>query len=278
MTSIPRPSLVVAVVLALELPAAMLADLHPKTVEAFDRYARVTEARIAREVESTGAFLVLDSLPEARRKAALAEVRGGGLFIEQLATAENGHRLEAPDAIIHHWIGAVFVPGATVDRAVALMEDYDRHAEVFRPAVARSKLLSRNGDDFRVALRFSLKKVITVVVNTENDAHFSRPARDRAFSRIISTRIAQVENPNTPEEKEQPVGHDGGYLWRLNSYWRYLERDGGTYVQCETISLTRDIPFMVSWIVRPFVTSIPRESLTFTLETLRKSLATVPRP
>jgi len=278
MTSIPRPSLVVAVVLALELPAAMLADLHPKTVEAFDRYARVTEARIAREVESTGAFLVLDSLPEARRKAALAEVRGGGLFIEPLATAENGHRLEAPDAIIHHWIGAVFVPGATVDRAVALMQDYDRHAEVFRPAVARSKLLSRNGDDFRVALRFSLKKVITVVVNTENDAHFSRPARDRAYSRIISTRIAQVENPNTPEEKEQPVGHDGGYLWRLNSYWRYLERDGGTYVQCETISLTRDIPFMVSWIVKPFVTSIPRESLTFTLETLRKSLATVPRP
>ena len=70
-----------------------------------------------------------------------------------------------------------------------------------------------------------------------------------------------------------PVGHDGGYLWRLYSYWRFLERDGGTYVQCETISLTRDVPFMVSWIVKPFVTSIPRESLTFTLETTRKALA-----
>jgi len=278
MTSIPRPSLVLAVMLALELPAAMLADLHPKTVEAFDRYVRVTEARIAKEVASPAAFLLLDTLPEVRRKAAFDEVRGGGIFIERLATAESGRSLEAPDAIIHHWSGTVFVPGATVDRAVALMQDYDRHAEVFRPAVARSKLLSRNGDDFRVALRFSLKKVITVVVNTENDAHFSRPARDRAYSRIISTRIAQVDNPNTPEEKEQPVGHDGGYLWRLNSYWRYLERDGGTYVQCESISLTRDIPFMVSWIVKPFVTSIPRESLTFTLETLRKSLATVPRP
>jgi hypothetical protein len=264
--------------LGLTAASTMMADLQPKTVEAFDRYVRVTEARMAKELEPSGSFLLLDSLPEPRRKSAIDEVRGGGLFIERLATSENGHKLEAPDALIHHWVGAVFVPGATVDRAVALMQDYDRHADVFRPAVARAKILSKNGDDFRVALRFSLKKVITVVVNTENDAHFSRPRPDRAYSRIISTRIAQVDNPGTAEEKEQPVGHDGGYLWRLNSYWRYLERDGGTYIQCETISLTRDIPFMVSWIVKPFVTSIPRESLTFTLEKARGALATVPRP
>jgi hypothetical protein len=102
---------------------------------------------------------------------------------------------------------------------------------------------------------------------------FSRPAADRARSRVYSTRIAQVEDPDTSEERELPVGNDGGYLWRLYTYWRFLERDGGTYIQCESISLTRDIPLGLGFIVGPFVTSIPRESLEFTLTTTRKALA-----
>jgi hypothetical protein len=118
-----------------------------------------------------------------------------------------------------------------------------------------------------------MKRVITVVVNSEHEARFSRDRSDRAQSRIYSTRIAEVEEAGTPNERELPVGRDGGYLWRLYTYWRLLERDGGTYVQCETISLTRGIPLGLGWLVRPFVTSIPRESLEFTLATTRKTLA-----
>ena len=117
-----------------------------------------------------------------------------------------------------------------------------------------------------------MKKGITVVVNSDHDARFTRDAPDRASSRIHSTRIAEVEDPDTPEEREKPVGHDGGYLWRLNSYWRFLERDSGVYIQCESITLTRGIPTGLGWLVRPFVTSIPRETLAFTLETTRKRL------
>jgi len=43
-------------------------------------------------------------------------------------------------------------------------------------------------------------------------------------------------------------------------------------VQCEAISLTRGIPFALRWLVGPFVTGIPRESLAFTPETTRKTL------
>ena len=132
---------------------------------------------------------------------------------------------------------------------------------------------AREGDRFRVYLRFFMKKVITVVVNSEHDARFSRAGSDRAESRIYSTRIAEVEDPGTAHEREKPVGRDGGYLWRLNTYWRFLERDGGTYVQCESITLTRGIPIGLGWLVRPFVTSIPRETLEFTLATTRKALA-----
>jgi hypothetical protein len=180
--------------------------------------------------------------------------------------------VEAPGGLIHHWRGTAWVPNATVAQAVALLQDYDQHATIYRPNVARSKTISRDGDMFRVYLRFFMKKVITVVVNSEHDARFSRIGTDRAQSRIYSTRIAEVENPDTPTEREKPVGRDGGYLWRLNTYWRFLERDGGTYVQCESITLTRGIPIGLGWLIRPFVTSIPRETLDFTLATTRKAL------
>lgn len=244
------------------------AELRPQTVAAFDRYVRATEARMA----SAGPFLWIESLPEPQRSTRLAAIRRGEFDIERLTTREGGREIETPDGLIHHWLGTVFVPGATVDQAVALLQDYDTHAEIYRPAVARSRLLSRNGDVFRVFLRFYQKKVITVIVNTEHEARFSRPAPDRALSRIYSTRIAEVEHPDTPREREKPVGNDGGYLWRLYTYWRFLERDGGTYIQCEAITLTRSIPAMFRWLVGPFVTGIPRESLTFTLQTTRARL------
>jgi hypothetical protein len=238
---------------------ALAAELKPATIAAFDRYVKATEGRMAPELASADRFV--------------KPVRAGEFAIERLTTREGGKEIDVPDGLIHHWVGTVFVPGATVDQAVTLLQDYDRHAAIYRPAVARSKTLSRNGDVFRVSLRFFMKKVITVVMNSEHDAHFTRPSRDRAYSRIYSTRIAEVENPDTAQEREKPVAHDGGYLWRLYSYWRFLERDGGVYVQCESISLTRGIPTGFGWLIGPFVTSIPRESLTFTLETTRSVLS-----
>ena len=256
------------VVLALLTATLAAADLQPQTVAAFDRYVRATEAQMVPEP-----FLRVDGLSDVERRAELAELSRGEVYIERLSTREAGKSIDVPDGLIHHWLGAVFVPGATLGQALDLLQDYDRHAEIFTPAIARSKLVSRDGDVFRVDLRFSMKKVITVVVNTENEARFTRLGSDRAQSRIYSLRIAEVADPGTPQEREHPVGHDGGYLWRLYTYWRFLERDGGTYVQCEAISLTRGIPFALGWLIGPFVTSIPRESLAFTLETTRKTLA-----
>ena len=84
--------------------------------------------------------------------------------------------------------------------------------------------------------------------------------------------MAEVENAGTPTERAKPVGSGRGFLWRLNTYWRFAERDGGTWVQCESITLTRDIPTGLGWLIGRFVTEIPKESLTFTLSTARKAL------
>lgn len=248
---------------------ATAAELQPRTAAAFERYVRVTEARM----DAGGPFLWVDGLPDPEQQARRSELRRGALVIEAQATREGGKEIPIPDGIVHHWVGLAFVPGATLDQAVALLQDYDRHAQLYQPNVARSRLLARDGDRFRVYLRFFMKKVITVVVNSEHDARFSRVGNDRAQSRIYSTRIAEVENPDAANEREKPVGRDGGYLWRLNTYWRFVERDGGTYVQCESITLTRGIPIGLGWLIRPFVTSIPRETLEFTLATTRKALA-----
>jgi hypothetical protein len=259
-------SLLFACLVVIAPGLATAAELRPATVEAFNRYASVYEAQSAK-----APFLWIDGeSTEQRRARELA--RSGGLVMERIQVRDGGRDIAIPDGIVHHWLGTVFVPGATVDKALALLQAYDRHADIYKPAIARSRLISRDGDTFRFFLRFYAKKVVTVVLNSEHDARFTRDDATRARSRIVSTRIAEVEDPDTPQEREKPVGNDGGYLWRLNSYWRVVERDGGVYVQCETLSLTRSIPFGLNWIVGPFVTSVPRDLLSFTLVTSRTAL------
>lgn len=248
------------------------AELKPATSAAFDRYVRLTEQRIDAKVARGSDFLWIDTLPQNRRAEVQRGLKQGGVIIERLQTRDGSKEIAVPDGLIHHWVGTVFVPKVGVKEAVALMQDYDRHSKYFAPAIARSKLIAHDGNRFRVALRFYVKKIITVTMDTENQAEFFHPAADRAHSRIRSTRVSEIADAGTPQEKPKPSGEENGFMWNLNTYWRFLERDGGTYIQCESITLSRDIPFGLGWMIGPFVTAIPRDSLTFTLQTLQKKL------
>jgi hypothetical protein len=273
------PTKWLAILLALQLltaqtPEVMSAELRPKTVEAFDRYVQLTEARINGEVSQTDKFLYVDGLPPARRSQVLAALKRGEIFMERLQAPDaSGHKLEAPEAIIHHWLGAVFVPGANLRQTIALVQDYNRHQDIYKPEVVRSRLLTHQGNDFTIYYRLRKKKVITVTLNTYHDVHYFPVDSRRWYSRSYSTRIAEVANADTANEHEKPVGHDGGFLWRINSYWKFEEKDGGVYIECESISLTRDIPTGFGWLIRPFVTSIPKESLEMTMGSTRAALA-----
>jgi hypothetical protein len=132
--------------------------------------------------------------------------------------------------------------------------------------------MRRDGNDFQVLLRFHKKKVVTSVLDTEHDVHYAMIDSTHALSRSHTTRVQEVENAGEADERLEPEGHDRGLLWRMNTYWRFEERDGGTYVESQSISLTRDIPTGLGWLVGPFVHSIPRESLTFTLGTTRSAV------
>jgi len=248
------------------------AELGVRTLEAFERYVRITEIRMERQIGGKSPFLLVDSLPESQRVAVLARLRAGDVVVDRLETHDAGRAIDVSAGMCHHWSGTVFAAGVPLERTVYAMQAYDRYPQMYRPAVRRAKTLSRTGDRFNVSMQLFTKKVVSVVLNVEYDIRYVRIAPTRAFVRSSSTRIAEVQDPDTPNEREKPVGQDTGFLWRFNNYCSLEERDGGTYIQCESLSLTRDIPSGFAWLVKPLVTSIPKESLEFTLTAMRAAL------
>jgi hypothetical protein len=247
------------------------AKLRSDTVAAFDRYVQLTDQRNDAELRRASGLLWMDSLPETQRVESYAALKRGEVQIEQLTTLDNAKPMVCPGGMIHHWVGVVFIPGVKLDDVLRILEDYDHQSTYYSPDVERSKIELHDGDHFRVFLRFRRHKIITVVLNTEHDVHYFHDALGRAHSRSSAIRIAEVENPGKNDEREKQPGDDGGFLWRMETWWRMEERNGGVYVQSEAASLTRDIPTGLGWLVGPFVTSIPKETLVFTLEATRKA-------
>ncbi len=267
-----RAVLALAIAAAIFSTPAAAVQLKPETLQAFDHYVQASESRMAAEDYGGGQFLYVAGLPSDRRAAALEKLKRGEVVIEKIETSENGKTITAPGAMIHDWIGTVFISGVTLQETLSLEEDYDRHQDIFQPEVMRSKILRRNGGDFTVDFRLRKKKIITTILDTDHEVQYHTIDATHAESRSRTTRVQEVENAGQANESLKPVGDDNGFLWRMNTYWRFEEKDGGTYVECRSISLTRDIPTGLGWMIGPFVTSIPRESLNFTLGTTRSAL------
>jgi hypothetical protein len=249
------------------------AELKPATIEAFDKYVKAAELRIDGELKSPGRFLYINGLPEKQRSATLAALKRGEIFMERLKTTDQaGHEIKAPDAIIHQWMAAAFVPGVTLPQVLKLVQDYNRHQYIYKPEVIASKLVKVDGDDYKIFYRLRKKKLITVTLETDHDVHYFNVDATHCHSRSRTTRIQEIEDADTPTQKLKPVGQDHGFLWRLHSYWRMEQKDGGVYVECESISLTRDIPTLAIPIVKPFVTDIPKESLQMIVRSMRRAL------
>jgi hypothetical protein len=253
-------------------PNSVPVKLQSGAIAAFDGYVRLTDERNDTELRRGTALLWIDSLPEPKRSEAYAALMRGEVQIRQLNTLENAKPVPCPGGMIHHWVGAAFIPGAKLNNVLAILEDYDHQSTYYAPDVERSAIISRDGDHFRVFLRFRRQKVITVVLNSEHDVHYFLDAPVRAHSRSSATRVSEVEDPGERDEREKPPGNDGGFLWRMETWWRMEERDGGVYIQSEAASLTRDIPVGLGWMIGAFVRSIPKETLQFTLEATRKAV------
>lgn len=252
-----------ASLLLLAEPPVGSAALKKETVQAFESYVRSAEARMDTQVRN-GEFLWTDVSPERRTL-----VSAGQIVVQPYSGKET---VSVPDGLIHDWMGAIFIPGTTLEKTLALVEDYNDHKNVYKPEVIDSKLLRRDGNDYRIYLRLLKKKVLTVVLNTYHDVHYFPVDRTRCYSRSYTTRITEVANAGKPDERELPVGEGHGFLWGLDSFWRFEERDGGVYVECEAISLTRAVPTGLGWLIQPIIRDLPKESLSNTLRATRDAL------
>lgn len=252
------------------VPLALAAvSLRSETTRAFDAYITRTDSSNAASLTS-GNFLWVDDLEKSARDAAFARLKRGEVLMRRITP--TGEFAEISGGMIHDWEGMVFIPKATLKNVLDFLQDYDHQSTYFGPDVEKSRVLEHSGDHFHIFLRFRRKKIVTVVLNTEHDVNYFSDSATRAHSRSSATRIVEVEDPGASSEKEKTPGRDNGFMWRMETWWRMEEKDGGVYLQNQVVSLSRNIPTGLGWAIEPFVTSIPKESLEFTLGSVRRAV------
>jgi hypothetical protein len=241
-------------------------ELKPQTLEAFNAYIREAEAAMEQSLHAGGGSPFLWSDSDAKRAQQVQE----GQVVAQLWSGRAP--LNAPNGLIHDWIGAALVPRTSIQRTLALIQDYDNHKNIYKPEVIASRLISHQDNDFQIYLRLLKKKIITVVLDTDHAVHYRAIDASRWVCHSYTTRISEVQDAGSPKEKILPPDTGYGFLWRLYSYWRFQERQGGVYVECRAISLTRDVPSGLGWAIKPIIQKLPKQSLANTLESTRKAL------
>jgi hypothetical protein len=250
--------LLVVLALVVASPGCVAAEPAPAAISTFNSYVNAVESRLAQQHRSDTGFLAsADSDPQSD-----ARLRRGELMVERISPAAGA---ELPGAMLHDWRGTAFVPGATAADFERLMKDFSAYPQHFAPQVLEARVIAQQGDRLQATMRVRQKQVITVVMDTTFDITYGRLDAEHGYSLSRSTQIAEIDAAGAAKERALGSSEEHGFLWRLNTYWSYEERDGGLYMQIESVSLTRTIPTGLGWIVGPFVESMPRESLEFTL-------------
>lgn len=245
--------------------ALRAADLQPATLEAWERYVHTADSAMQSRVENGRTFLWTDEAPGRS-----VRLRQGQVPVAPVAP--RGVQ-PVPNGVIHDWVGAVFIPGATVDGLLAVLHDYDRYPSFYKPVVAASRTLACTGADQRFSMIWQHR---ILFVNAAIEGQYE--ARDffidgrRGYSFAGSTEVQEIENYGKTDERVLPPGQGNGFIWRLHSIARYEERDGGVYFELEALALTRDIPASLRWLVAPLVNHLSINSLTTTLRQTRDAV------
>ncbi len=198
----------------------------------------------------------------------LSQVKSGEVVVAPFLADGD---VEITGGVIHDWVGTVFVPGATIDQVLGVIRDYDNYKNRYAPEVVDSKILSGSGDELKVYLRLAKQLFLTVVLNTEYDVRFTQINDKRWTTSAVSTKLVEVEDPDTPQEREKPEGTGMGFLWRINTYFVFAELDGGVYLEMRSLSLSNALSPGL-WLLKPILAELPSQSVLATLEATRGAL------
>ncbi len=243
-------------------------QLQNETLKAWDEYIRVADSRMQARLDGQAPFLWMD---ESGRRS--RQVGRGAILVAPVL--EHGTQ-RVWNGLIHHWVGGLFIPGATIDSLVSVTQDYSSYKEFYKPVVADSKVLGCTERDQRFSMVWQHKVLfITAAIQGEYQAHAVRADRRHGYNIADTVRVQEIEHYGRSDERLLPVGTGSGFIWRLHSIARYEERDGGVYFELEAIALTRDIPGSVRWFVNPVVNHLSINSLSTTLQQTRDAVNSV---
>lgn len=242
------------------------ARLSPSAERAYEVYVAQVEARLARQHARPETYLMVLTGGDSNKFERPA--MSSDIQVQPL----NGGTWQVPGALLHHWRGTAFVPNVTPSEMLAVLRDFSHFPRHYAPQVVSARALTDDGQTATLAVRFKEQRVVTIVLDGEYKVESRLSGNDRGYSVSRSLHFWQVDSPGTAQERRRPEGQDDGFLWRLNSYWSFTRVRGGLQMECEAVSLTRDVPVGLGWLVTPVIAELPREELAFTLRATRKAL------
>jgi len=190
-------------------------------------------------------------------------VRTKGPYIEPIS---RDIPRKVPHGLIHHWLGAGFLPGATIEDILLVVRDYDHYKDMYRPGVIDSMSRGADGTKDLFSMRLANRSVVAkTALDTDCEVSYIRVDDHRWYGISNTTRIVELDKFGTPEQRTLPEDTGTGLIWRLSSITRIEERDGGVYAELEALALSRDIPAAFRLFVTPIVRRVSRDSLATSL-------------
>jgi hypothetical protein len=245
------------------------AELQPETVRAWDAYIQNADARMHARLTPDQSFLWTDESVNRKR-----DVRRGEVVVAPLL--DHGGILSVPNGLIHHWIGAAFIPNTTIDRLLGVLHDYSRYPKIYKPVVADSRLVAcaGNGVEFSMIWRRHVL-FVNAAIEARCQAHSFVANPRRGYSIADSTQTREIAEYGQPGEHFLPPDTGSGFIWRMHTISRYEEEEGGVFLEVEALALTRDIPSSFQWLVSPLVKHLSANSLETMLRQTRGAIHSV---
>jgi hypothetical protein len=246
--------------------SSIAAQASPPAERAFESYIANLEARLALQHAEPETYLAVPIEEASRRNIS------NPMSEDIQAEAVDGGTWQVGGALLHHWRGAAFVPNATPKDMLNLLRDFNHLSARYAPEVVSYRVLTDNGGIADVVVRFKEQRLLTIVLDVEYEIDARLSGNDRGYSVSRSTHIWQIDHPGTAQERRRPPREDDGLLWHLNSYWSFARVSQGLQIECEAVSLTRDVPPGLGWLILPIIADFPRAKLAFTLTATKNAL------
>jgi hypothetical protein len=240
-------------------------ELNPQTLAAWDNYVVSTKLHMRERLARMSPFLWVDEDPSRKQ-----HLDSGEIVVEPIG---KGNPIPVPHGLIHHWIGAAFIPGATIQDLSGVVGDYSKYSEIYRPTLVKAQLLDSSHDDQKLSIVW-VQRVLLVnaAFYTELDSNAFALNSRQGYMTFSTTRVQQIEHYGEKEEQRLAPDEGSGYLWRLISFARFEERDSGLYLELEVIGLSKDLPGSLRFLLKPVLDHVPRQALAMKLDQTRQAI------